>query len=109
MSLTTEWVTVADVDEIAPGERLVFEVGRDWVILFNVGGTYYAVEDRCSHEDEPLAEGFLSGHVLECPKHGATFDITTGEHLSPPAVRPIKWYPARVEGDVVQIAISTRK
>lgn len=109
MSLTTEWVTVASVDELAPGERLVFEMGRDWVILFNVGGTFYAVEDQCSHEDEPLSEGFLSGHVLECPKHGATFDIRNGEHLSPPAVRPIKWYPVRVEGDSVQVGIAARE
>jgi 3-phenylpropionate/trans-cinnamate dioxygenase ferredoxin component len=99
-----EFVTVASVDDLKPGERLVAEVGRDWVIIFNVGGTYYAVEDMCSHEEYYLSEGELDGTALECPKHGACFDITTGKHLTPPAVSPIRTFPVRVENGAIQVA-----
>jgi 3-phenylpropionate/trans-cinnamate dioxygenase ferredoxin subunit len=99
-----EFVTVASVDDLKPGERLVVEVGRDWVIIFNVGGTYYAVEDMCSHEEYYLSEGELNGTTLECPKHGACFDITSGKHLSPPAVSPIRTFEVRVEDGAIQVA-----
>ena len=103
MSVTSDWISVAAVNEIAPGDRLVVEIGRDWVVIFNVEGQFYALEDRCSHEDVPLSEGALNGCEIECHKHGATFDITTGQHLTPPAVSPVKTFPVRVEGDLVQI------
>lgn len=103
MSVTIDWITVAADNEIAPGERLIVEIGRDWVVIFNVDGEYYALEDRCSHEDVPLSEGTLIDCTIECYKHGATFDITTGQHLSPPAVAPVKKFPVRVEDGVVQI------
>jgi 3-phenylpropionate/trans-cinnamate dioxygenase ferredoxin subunit len=103
VAVTIDWISVANVDEIAPGERLIVEIGRDWVVIFNVEGEFYALEDRCSHEDVPLSEGTLTDCVIECRKHGATFDITTGQHLSPPAVAPVKKFPVRVEDDTVQI------
>ena len=103
MSVTIDWITVAGADEIPAGDRLVVEIGRDWVVIFNVDGDYYALEDRCSHEDVPLSEGALTGCVIECHKHNATFDITTGQHLSAPAVSPVKKFPVRVEGNLVQV------
>ena len=103
MSVTIDWISVAAVNEIAPGDRLVVEIGRDWVVIFNVEGQFYSVEDRRSNEDVPLSEGALNGCEIECHKHGATFDITTGQHLTPPAVSPVKTFPVRVEGDLVQI------
>ena len=99
----SDFVTAATTDEIAPGERIVVDVDDVWVVIFNVAGQFYALEDRCSHEDVPLSEGALTGLEIECHKHGATFDITTGQHLSPPAVSPVKKFPVRVEGDLVQI------
>lgn len=102
--MMADFVTVARVDEIAPGERLVVEFGRDWVIVFNVGGSFYAVEDMCSHEEYALAQGALTDFALECPKHGAQFDIRTGAYLCAPAVSPVKSYDVRVEGESVQLA-----
>lgn len=93
-----QYITVASIDEIPPGERVVIEVGRDWVVIFNVDGQFYAIEDRCSHEDFPLSDGILTGCVIECVQHGATFDITNGQHLSAPAVSPVRAYKTRVEG-----------
>ena len=98
-----EFVTVATVDEINPGERMVFELGRRWVAVFNVDGKYYAIADICPHDDGPLAEGELQGCVIECPRHGATFDITSGKVLSAPALVDVPSYEVRVEGDSIQI------
>ncbi len=98
-----EFVTVAKQDELQPGERMVVEVGRRWVAIFNVEGTYYAIEDVCTHDDGPLAEGELTGCIIECPRHGATFDIRTGKVLSPPAMVDVKAFDVRVEGDAIQV------
>ncbi|MBK8025916.1 MAG: non-heme iron oxygenase ferredoxin subunit [Chloroflexi bacterium] len=99
----TDFVTVAQTHELAPGERLVAEVQGTWVIVFNIDGAYFAVEDMCSHEEYYLAEGALEGYSMECPKHGACFDVRTGQPLCPPAVSPIKRYAVRVEGDQLQV------
>ena len=99
------FVTVATVDELPPGSRAVVEIEDRYIALFNVEGRYYAIEDRCTHDDGPLAEGELYGTVIECPRHGATFDITTGAVLSMPAVKPVPRYETRVENGEVQIAV----
>lgn len=99
-----DFVTVATTDEIQPGERLVVEIGRKWVAIFNVDNKYYAIEDRCTHDDGPLAEGILDGMVIECPRHGACFDITNGKVLSPPALVNVPTFQVRVEGNEIQVA-----
>jgi 3-phenylpropionate/trans-cinnamate dioxygenase ferredoxin subunit len=101
---TNEFITVASTDEISPGERLVVEYGRRWVVIFNVDGSYYAVEDICTHDDGPLAEGKLDGCVIECPRHGATFDIRTGKVLSAPALVDVPTYTVRIVDNQIQIA-----
>lgn len=99
-----DFVTVATTDEIQPGERMVFEIGRNWVAVFNVDSTYYAIEDICTHDGGPLAEGELVGCVIECPRHGAKFDIRNGKVLSPPAVVDVPAYEVRVVGSDIQVA-----
>ncbi len=101
----TEFVTVATAGEIAPGERLIVEIGRHWVAVFNVDGTYYALRDVCTHDGGPLAEGELCGHEIECPRHGARFDLRTGAVTAPPAVRPAPVYEVRVVGDEIQVEV----
>jgi 3-phenylpropionate/trans-cinnamate dioxygenase ferredoxin component len=100
-----EFVTVATTDEIAPGERLVVEIGRHWVAIFNIDGTYYAIRDVCTHDDGPLAEGELIGCEIECPRHGARFDLATGKVTAPPALVPVPTYPVRVEGNEIQVEV----
>lgn len=97
------FVTVAKTSEIWPGERAVFDVEDHYIAVFNVDGTYYAIEDVCTHDDGPLAEGELYGFEIECPRHGARFDIRTGAVLRMPAVIPVPRYEVRVEGDEIQI------
>jgi 3-phenylpropionate/trans-cinnamate dioxygenase ferredoxin subunit len=104
-----EYVTVASVDELVDGERLIFEIGDLPVALFNLGGQYYAITDLCSHDDGPVAEGELEGLEIACPRHGARFNMETGEALTLPAVVDIPAYPVRVVGDDIQIGIPIEK
>jgi 3-phenylpropionate/trans-cinnamate dioxygenase ferredoxin subunit len=99
----TRYITVAKTAEIGPGEREIFDIEGYYIAVFNVGGSYYAIEDVCSHDDGPVAEGDLYGFEIECPRHGARFDIRTGAVTRMPAVLPILWFPTRVEGDEIQV------
>ena len=96
------FMTVAAAQELPDGGRIVVEMGELWVAVFNVGGTLYAIEDRCTHDDGPLAEGELDGDVIECPRHGAKFNLQTGK-ATLPAAAPVPRYAVRVEGDQVQV------
>jgi 3-phenylpropionate/trans-cinnamate dioxygenase ferredoxin component len=98
-----DFVTIATTDELKPGERIIVELGRHWIAVFNVDGSYYAIEDVCTHDDGPLAEGELEGYVIACPRHGATFDIRTGQVLSPPALVDVSSYQVRVVGNEIQV------
>ncbi|MEO0563824.1 MAG: Rieske 2Fe-2S domain-containing protein, partial [Chloroflexota bacterium] len=79
------------------------------VLLFMIDGEFYAYEDRCSHADVTLNDGQidLKSCQITCPKHGATFDIKTGEALTPPAIVPVVTFDVRVEGENIQIARKT--
>ena len=102
---SAEFVSVATVDELQPGERMVVELGRHWVALFNVDGTYYAIEDVCTHDGAPLASGRFSGNAIACPRHGARFDVCTGKALSMPAVEPVETYPVKIEGNDILVEV----
>ncbi len=97
------FVTLVPADELPPGAREVFEVEGLYIAVFNVDGTVYAVEDVCTHDDGPLADGELHGFEIECPRHGARFDIRSGKVTRMPAVLPVRWFPARIEDGQVQV------
>jgi len=104
--MAKQFVTFCQKDELKSGEREVFDLETMSILLLNVDGTYYAVENMCSHEEYELHEGTLHEHCqLECPKHGAVFDIRSGEALTAPAFTPIKVFPVRVAGDDVQVEL----
>lgn len=99
--MASQYVTFCKTNEIQSGEREVFDLDIGSIILFNVEGTFYAVKNICSHEEYELADGELEGCILACSKHGATFDIQSGQHLSTPAYSPITIYAVCIEdGDV---------
>lgn len=92
-------VDVCAEGEIPEGGHRVVDIGGGIeVAIFFVQGSYYAIEDACTHDDGPLADGELDGCQVICPRHGARFDIRTGEALTLPAYRPVETYPVRVEG-----------
>jgi 3-phenylpropionate/trans-cinnamate dioxygenase ferredoxin subunit len=100
-----EFITVASVDELSNGERLIIDIDGEAIALFNIAGDYYAISDVCSHDDGPVAEGELNEFELECPRHGARFDLRSGSALSLPAVVDIPAYPTRIQGDEIQIGL----
>ncbi len=100
----SKFVTVARTTEIAPGTVKVVRVDGVPIGVANVDGEYYAFGDVCTHDDGPVAEGELDGYQIECPRHGARFDVRTGAVKLLPAVVPIPVYPLRVEGDEIQIS-----
>jgi 3-phenylpropionate/trans-cinnamate dioxygenase ferredoxin component len=100
----TEYVKVATVDEIPSGSSHLVEVDMVRVALFNLDGTLYAIEDVCTHDGGPLVEGrIVNSCEVQCPRHGARFDIRTGAAVSFPAFEPTRTYTVRVEGNEVWI------
>lgn len=100
-----EFVKVADVIEVPdPGKTLV-EVDGDMVALFHVDGHWHAIDDVCTHDGGPLADGELRNHTISCPRHGAKFDIRTGAALTMPAVRPTRSHDVKVEGGGVFVRL----
>lgn len=100
----SDFVAVAKTSEIAPGTVKVVRINDMPIGVANVDGEFYAFGDVCTHDDGPVAEGELDELQIECPRHGARFDIRTGEAKLLPAVTPIPVYPLRVEGDEIQVS-----
>jgi 3-phenylpropionate/trans-cinnamate dioxygenase ferredoxin subunit len=96
-----EFELVATVDEIPPGGRKSLVYDDRAVLLIRIGDEYFAVEDVCSHDGQPLTDGKLSGTTIECPRHAARFDLCTGRPLCMPAVEPIATFAVRVEGNTI--------
>ncbi|HXP93640.1 MAG TPA: non-heme iron oxygenase ferredoxin subunit [Candidatus Binatia bacterium] len=94
---------VAKMNEVAPGTTRRVVVDGVEVLLCNVEGRIYAVEDVCTHDGAPLDQGELDGKCIVCPRHGATFDVTTGAALTLPAVLPVTTYPVRIEDDGIYV------
>jgi nitrite reductase/ring-hydroxylating ferredoxin subunit len=99
------WTKVAGVQDIPPGKAKQATVNGKAVAIFNVGGTYYAIEDDCPHAGAPLWEGDVQGTEVTCPWHGARFNLTTGAHLCPPARSGVKAYKVQVVGGEVQVEV----
>lgn len=101
-----EFIRVCKVTDVPdPGKTLV-EVDERLVALFRVGGQFYALDDVCTHDGGPLAEGELDDHTIACPRHGAKFDIRTGKALTMPATQPTVAHEVRVTGDDVFVKLN---
>jgi 3-phenylpropionate/trans-cinnamate dioxygenase ferredoxin subunit len=99
----SDWVTVAKTDELAPGEWRTLDVDGTAVVVFNIEGDYYAIEDVCTHDGGQLTGGAVEGDQIICPRHGSRFCIRTGEALTPPAYEPTAKFPVRVHDGAVQV------
>jgi len=100
-----EFIKVATIDEITPGQARLVELNGNEVALFNLGGQFYAIDNNCTHVGGPLCEGEISGSEVVCPWHGAAFDITTGQAVGPPAIEAVRSYNLRVEDGQVEIEV----
>ena len=101
----TDFIKVAELDDLEDGELMGVEVDGEPVCLANVEGTIYAFTDDCTHIGGPLNEGELDGQVLTCPWHGAQFDVRTGKVLRGPARQDISIYPVCVDGTSILIRL----
>ncbi len=99
-----EWSPVVALSEIPPGSSKVIYFEREQVALFNVDGLIHAVDNRCSHANNPLSDGEVKGTVVTCPYHDSQFDLCTGQPLRPPANRALRTYRVRVEGGLILLA-----
>jgi 3-phenylpropionate/trans-cinnamate dioxygenase ferredoxin subunit len=99
-------VRIASKSDVPAGEVRVFQVEGHSVCLANLdGANFYAIDNLCTHDNGPLGEGTLAGETVECPRHGARFDVKTGQVKALPAVRPVRTYPVTVEGDAVMVDV----
>jgi len=100
-----EFYEIAAVGDIPNGERLFVEIGDYYLVIFNIAGQYYAIEDLCSHDDGPLGDGDREGLEIICPRHGARFDVRNGKALTLPAVEDIPAYPVRVVAEKIEVGV----
>jgi len=100
-----DFVNVAKASDIEPGQARLVEVKGKQIALFNIDGQFFALDNTCTHRGGPLAKGKVSGHEVTCPLHGATFNVRTGEVVSPPAQRAVGCYGVRVTGTDVEIEV----
>ena len=100
------WVRVAAVAALADDIALPAKLGDIPIALYRLDGTVYAIDDVCTHELALLSQGFIEGGAIECPLHGARFDIATGRCLAAPAERDLRTFPVRIEGEDVYVGLT---
>ncbi len=99
-----DFITVAKIADLKPGQAKIILAGGQEIALFNVGGSFYATSNVCLHMAGPLGEGDLSDQVVSCPYHGWQYDVKTGECFTLPGMK-IQTYPVQIMGEEVQISI----
>ena len=97
------WIAVAKEGELPPGEWRAIDAEGARIVVFNLAGEYYALEDVCTHDGGQLTGGTVAGEEIVCPRHGARFSIKTGAALSAPAYEPTATFPVRVENGEIQV------
>ena len=105
-NMADAFVRVATVSQIPIGQFKPVEAGNRRLLICHTAEGFYAVDDTCTHDDGPLAGGWLEGDAIECPRHGARFDVRTGQVLCLPAAVPIHAYQVKVEGDEVKVNVN---
>ena len=94
---------VAEIGELSPGGMKSVSVGGEEVLLANVDGNFYAISDTCTHMEGTLSDGDLDGEQVQCPLHGAKFNVVTGEVLDPPARQGVQAYEVRISGNDILV------
>ena len=104
--MTLRYVKVAKTWDLSPGKTYSASPQRgEHILVCNVGGTIYAIRDACTHDGGILGYGVLEGNLIDCPRHGAKFDVTTGQAMTPPAVTPAQVYPVRIQGEDIEVGL----
>ncbi len=96
---------ICSLEKLPVGERLFVEVDEEPIVIFNFNGDIFAIADVCTHDQGSLGDGELEGYEIVCPRHGARFDIRSGEVVTLPAVNGISTYPTRLNKGMVEIGV----
>ncbi|MGH7681187.1 MAG: Rieske (2Fe-2S) protein [Candidatus Eiseniibacteriota bacterium] len=102
---TARYVRVGRVKDVPEGRPEVFDVEDRKIAVYRLEDGFHAIDDICTHDGGPLADGEVDGDQVICPRHGARFSIKTGAALTFPAITPVESYPVRVEGEELLIGI----
>ncbi|MDQ2927022.1 MAG: non-heme iron oxygenase ferredoxin subunit [Pseudomonadota bacterium] len=105
MSADPTWREVASLDDFAASDAIAVDIGRRQIAIYLVSGVVFATDNRCTHGDARLCDGFLEGHEIECPHHQGRFDIRTGVATGVPAKTALATYPAKLEGGRVLLQL----
>jgi nitrite reductase/ring-hydroxylating ferredoxin subunit len=105
LELTDGWVKVASTSELTPGVMKSYQVAGKEILIANVNGSYYSIDNHCTHIGGPLAIGKLDGYVVTCPLHGSQFDVRTGAVVRSPARMPEPRHEVRVEGSDLLVKV----
>ena len=100
-----EFVEIAPASELPDGERMFVDIGDTPIVIFNIAGQLFAIGDVCTHDDGPLGDGDIEGFNIVCPRHGAEFDVRTGNVTSMPAVVDIPAYPVRIVAGLIEVGV----
>jgi len=101
-----EFVRVAGVGDVPPGEMMIVEIDGEEVAIANVAGEFYAFQNECTHRGGPLGEGILMDDIVECPFHGGKFNVRTGEVVESPPQEPLVTYSVQLDGDDIKVGKS---
>lgn len=101
--MTDNYTKLAELDQLGIGKMIRVDVVDKRIMLANVDGTVYAVDDMCTHEDASLTMGALQGECVKCPLHGSRFDLKTGKALDEPADEALVVYPVRLDGNSILV------
>lgn len=98
-----DWIKIGLVSTFEEKQPIIHHFEYETAVIWCIDGEFHAIEDRCSHDDGPLADGKIEGCAISCPRHGAKFDIRTGKALTMPAVENVNAYSLKIEDDVLWI------
>jgi 3-phenylpropionate/trans-cinnamate dioxygenase ferredoxin subunit len=96
---------VASTGDIPEGGFKSFELDYDRIVVAHTTDGFFAFADECTHDSEPFGKGKLKGHEIVCTRHGARFDVRTGEVTAPPALVPVDTYELKIEGDDILVRL----
>ena len=103
----SEFEFVAKTTDIAENEMKLVEVDEQLVLIVHVDGEYYCIDDVCTHDGGTLCDGTVAGHEVACPRHGAKFDVRTGEATKMPATQPTGCHEVKIEGEQIFIRLKS--
>ena len=98
---TDDWITVCNVGEVEDGDHRVVDLDGTAVLVVRVGDGFFAIENVCTHDGGELTGGCVDAGTIACPRHGARFDLASGEALSAPAYEPVATFPVRIDNGMV--------